>query len=199
MLARLYLRASTADQDATRARDMMRTFARERGLRIAATYVENESGATLQRPELFRLLHDSEPGDVLLIEQVDRLSRLNEEDWNNLKAELTSRRIRVVAHDLPTSWELARDSDEFTARMLDALNALMLDMLAAIARKDYADRRRRQLQGIERAKAAKRYRGGRPENHGRNGEIASMLKEGKSWSRIITATGCARGTVAKIA
>jgi hypothetical protein len=48
MLARLYLRASTADQDATRARDMMRTFARERGLRIAATYVENESGATLQ-------------------------------------------------------------------------------------------------------------------------------------------------------
>jgi hypothetical protein len=55
------------------------------------------------------------------------------------------------------------------------------------------------LQGIERAKAEKRYRGGRPENAGRNGEIAVMLKEGKSWVRIMKATGCARGTVAKIA
>ena len=199
MLARLYLRASTADQDAHRARDMMKAFAKERGLKIAATYIENESGATLQRPELFKLIHDSEEGDVLLVEQVDRLSRLNEADWSKLKAELTARRIRVVAYDLPTSWQLAKDTDEFTGRMLEALNALMLDMLAAIARKDYADRRRRQLQGIEKAKAEKRYRGGRPENAGRNGEIAAMLQEGKSWARIMKATGCARGTVAKIA
>ena len=199
MLCRLYLRASSDDQDANRAREMMKAFAKERGLRIAGTYVENESGATLKRPELFRLMHDSEEGDVLLVEQVDRLSRLNEGDWSKLKAELTSRRIRVVAYDLPTSWQLAKDTDEFTGRMLEALNALMLDMLAAIARKDYSDRRRRQLQGIERAKAEKRYRGGRPENAGRNAEIEAMLSEGKSWTRIMTATGCARGTVAKIA
>ena len=38
-----------------------------RGLAIAAAYVENESGATLARPELFRLLKDCRPGDVLLI------------------------------------------------------------------------------------------------------------------------------------
>ncbi|NSL72743.1 hypothetical protein C6Y62_13090 [Hyphomicrobium sulfonivorans] len=31
---------------------------------IAATYVENESGASLQRPELFRLLADSRPEDT---------------------------------------------------------------------------------------------------------------------------------------
>jgi DNA invertase Pin-like site-specific DNA recombinase len=30
--------------------------------------VENESGASLARPELFRLLADSKPGDILLIE-----------------------------------------------------------------------------------------------------------------------------------
>jgi DNA invertase Pin-like site-specific DNA recombinase len=34
------------------------------------------------------------------------------------------------------------------------LNGTMLDMLAAIARKDYTDRRRRQQQGVEKAKAA---------------------------------------------
>ena len=39
--------------------------------------------------------------------------------------------------------------DEFTSRMLDAINRMMLDMLAAIARKDYEQRRERQAQGIE--------------------------------------------------
>ena len=45
MLARLYLRASTSEQDAGRARAMMQDFAKERGLKIAATYIENESGS----------------------------------------------------------------------------------------------------------------------------------------------------------
>ena len=72
MFVRAYLRASTKDQDARRARDGLRSFAKERGLKIAAYYIENESGASLKRPELFRLLEDSHPGDVLLIEQVDR-------------------------------------------------------------------------------------------------------------------------------
>ncbi len=35
---------------------------------------------------------------------------------------------------------------------------MMLDMLAAIARKDYEDRRRRQAEGIRKAKAEGRYR-----------------------------------------
>jgi len=45
-----------------------------------------------------------------------------------------------------------KPDDPFTARMFEALNAMMLDMLAAIARKDYDDRRRRQMQGIAKAK-----------------------------------------------
>jgi DNA invertase Pin-like site-specific DNA recombinase len=48
---------------------------------IVGTFVENESGARLDRPELFRLLADCRLGDVLLVEQVDRLSRLTEADW----------------------------------------------------------------------------------------------------------------------
>ena len=57
-------------------------FAADRGMQIASWYIENESGATLARPELFRLLADSHPGDVLLVEQVDRMSRLNAADWD---------------------------------------------------------------------------------------------------------------------
>ena len=198
MNARAYLRASTVEQDASRAREMVEAFAVERGLPIVGTYVENESGAKLARPELFRLITDSKPGDVLLIEQVDRLSRLTDSDWRKLRAELDAKKIRVVALDLPTSWQLTAPADDFTARMFGAINAMMLDMLAAVARKDYEDRRRRQAQGIAKAKLDGAYRG-RREDTARNAGIASMLRDGSSWSAIQTAFGCSRATIARVA
>ena len=168
MFVRAYLRASTQDQDARRAKADLEKFAAERGLKIAATYVENESGAKLARPELFRLLADAQPGDMLLVEQVDRLSRLTAADWERLKSEISARKLRVVALDLPTSWMMATaNSDDFTGRMFEAVNGMMLDVLAAVARKDYEDRRRRQAQGQARAKAEGRYKG-RPEDVRRN-------------------------------
>ena len=199
MFVRAYLRASTDEQDANRAKDQLRAFATERGLKIAACYTENESGAKLARPELFRLLADAQPGDILLVEQVDRLSRLTAADWERLTTELTARRVRVVALDLPTSWMMAtNNADEFTGRMFEAINGMLLDMLAAVARKDYDDRRRRQAQGTARAKAEGKYKG-RPADSGRNDSIASMLAAKQSWTTIQKATGCSRATIAKIA
>jgi len=197
MLARAYLRASTDGQDASRAREQIEAFAAERGLNIVGTYVENESGAKLARPELFRLISDSKPGDILLIEQVDRLSRLTAGDWQKLRAELDAKQIRVVALDLPTSWALTA-GDEFTKRMFAAVNGMMLDVLAAVARKDYEDRRRRQAQGQAKAKAEGRYRG-RPPNVKRNARIAEMLQKKLSWSAIQDVTGCSRATISKVA
>jgi DNA invertase Pin-like site-specific DNA recombinase len=198
MHARAYLRASTDEQDATRAGEQIEAFAADRGLQIVGTYVENESGAKLARPELFRLLADSRPGDVLLVEQVDRLSRLTDSDWRKLRSELDAKRVRVVALDLPTSWQMTTPGDEFTARMFAAINTMLLDMLAAVARKDYEDRRRRQAQGQAKAKAEGKYRG-RPEDIARNQGIAGMLRARMSWSAIQAATGCSRATIAKVA
>jgi DNA invertase Pin-like site-specific DNA recombinase len=196
---RAYLRASTDEQDAERARDQLKAFAAERGLTIVSWYVENESGAKLARPELFKLLADAHEGDILLVEQVDRLSRLTAADWERLKTELASRKVRVVALDLPTSWMMAtKIGDEFTGRMFEAINGMLLDMLAAVARKDYDDRRRRQAQGQARAKTEGRYRG-RVEDVERNAGIAQMIAAKQSWSSIQAATGCSRATIAKIA
>ncbi|WP_155035378.1 recombinase family protein, partial [Klebsiella grimontii] len=139
-----YLRASTKEQDASRAREQLDEFAHSKGMTIATYFTENESGASLRRPELFRLLDIAQKDDVLLVEQVDRLSRLKADDWQVLRQTISNKGIRVVALDLPTSHQLIQSGDEFTNRMLEALNGMMLDMLAAIARKDYTDRKRRQ-------------------------------------------------------
>lgn len=197
MFVRAYLRASTKEQDATRARAALEAFAAERELTVAAWYVENESGASLKRPELFRLLGDCQDGDVLLIEQVDRLSRLNDADWEALKREIGVRGVRIVALDLPTSWQCVASTDETTARILAAVNGMLLDMLAAIARKDYTDRRRRQAEGIAKAKAEGAYRG-RMEDSERNAVIMSMLSKGMTWSSVQKATGCSRSTLSRL-
>lgn len=197
MFIRGYLRASTKEQDANRAKSDLEAFVKERGLQIAAFYIENESGASLKRPELFKLLNDCHAGDVLLVEQVDRLSRLDAADWEALKAEIQRRKVRVVALDLPTSWMMATATDEMTSRMLEALNSMMLDMLAAIARKDYTDRLRRQEQGIAKAKEAGLYRG-RKENTKRNEGIIAMLDKGMSWNKIVEITSCSRSTLSRL-
>lgn len=196
MFVRAYLRASTKEQDASRARAELEAFAEEKGLKVAAFYVENESGASLKRPELFRLLADCQQGDILLVEQVDRLSRLNASDWAALKTEISGKGVRVVALDLPTSWMMMKTDDELTARMMDALNGMMLDMLAALARKDYSDRRRRQAQGIAKAKANGSYKG-RPVNKEKHQSIRDMLGQGHSWSDVERILKVSRSTIAR--
>ncbi|MFM0515033.1 recombinase family protein [Paraburkholderia sp. RL17-373-BIF-A] len=132
---RAYLRASTDEQDAQRARGAMERFAYEHGVRICNYYAENESGARLDRPELFRLLADSRPSDVLLVEDVDRLSRLTGTEWEKLKSLIRQCQVRVVAVNVPTTWQhLAPTQSEFDGRMFGAINDMLLDMLAAIVR-----------------------------------------------------------------
>ena len=192
-----YLRASTTQQDATRAKGQLGEFATANGMTISSYFTENESGASLKRPELFRLLEIAQKGDVLLVEQVDRLSRLSGEDWNKLRSLINEKGVRVVALDLPTSHQLIQSGDEFTSRMLEALNGMMLDMLAAIARKDYTDRKRRQAQGIVKAKSDGKYKG-RPEDTQRNERIAKLLQAGMSYSDVMETVSCSRATVAKV-
>lgn len=196
---RAYLRASTEDQDASRAKSQLQDFITERGLKVASWYLENESGATLKRPELMRLISDAQDGDIILLEQVDRLARLTQTDWDTLKGLIQSKGLRVVALDLPTSYGLLQSvtGEDFTSRMLSAINAMLLDILAAVARKDYEDRRRRQEQGIKKAQEAGKYKGRLPDLklHER---IKTLRDAGQSWSDIQDVLGVSRATIAKV-
>ena len=199
MFVRAYLRASTVEQDATRARESLEQFAAEHGQAIAAQYIENASGARADRPELLRLLADAHEGDVLLVESLDRLSRLPEADWKRLKAAIDSKGLRIVALDLPTSHQGMQDTkgDEFTGRMLAAINGMLVEMMAAIARKDYEQRRERQAQGIAKAKADGAYKG-RPVDEGLHKRVRELLAAGLGVRGTARHAGCSTTTVLKI-
>lgn len=147
---------------------------------------------------MFRLLDIAQEGDILLVEQVNRISRLNTQDWELLKSQITSKGIRIIALDLPTSHQFIKtNSDEFTHRMLSAINSMMLDILAAVARKDYEDRRRRQSEGITKAKVSGKYKG-RAINPKLHQTIEALLSTGKSYTDIVNLLSCSRSTISKI-
>ncbi|UVO17109.1 recombinase family protein [Stutzerimonas stutzeri] len=199
MFVRTYLRASTSEQDASRARAALEQFAADHGQHIACEYLENESGAKADRPELLRLLKDAKKGDVLLVESIDRLSRLPADDWQKLKAAIDSKGLRIVALDLPTSHQGIADTkgDEFTGRMLAAINSMLVDMMAAIARKDYEQRRERQAQGIKKAKEEGRYKG-RPVDEDLHKRVRELLAAGLGVRATARHAGCSTTTVLKI-
>ena len=117
-------------------------------------------------------------GDILLIKQVDQMSRINESYCAKLKQSLNEKHIQVVVLNLPNSWIMTA-TNKTTARLLDAINDMLLDMLTAIARKDYVTRRQRATQSVEKAKAVGKRRG-RSENTKRNALIQKHLRTGVS-------------------
>ncbi len=199
MFIRAYLRASTAEQDASRAIDALDQFAAEHDKVIAAYYIENASGHSADRSELLRLLRDARKDDVLLVESIDRLSRLPAEDWQKLKAAIDSKGLRIVALDLPTSHRGMQDTkgDEFTGRMLEAINSMLVDMMAAIARKDWEQRRERQAQGIKKAKAQGKYKG-RTIDTDLHKRVRELLEAGLGIRPTARHAGCSTTTVLKI-
>jgi len=193
-----YLRASTAEQDALRAEKQLQDFIQSKDLNISTKFVENESGSTLARPELFKLLDIADSGDVLLVEQVDRLSRLNSKDWEKLKSIINEKGINIVSLDLPTSHMILDSNDiSFTGDILKAVNRMLLDILAVTARKDYEDRRRRQAEGIIKARSEGKYKG-RKADTSKDAAVALMLKDKKSYTDIQKALKVGKDRVARV-
>ena len=150
MTIRIYVRASTKDQDAERALDDLRMFAKSiKG--DVNEYIENESGTKLERPVLNKLLDDSENGDTLLVESVDRLSRLSQADFDVLKGRIKEKGLKLVVADLPTTHMLIRSTDTITSSILHLVNNMLIDLLATMARLDNDKRRERIKQGLERS------------------------------------------------
>ena len=153
----LYLRASTKDQDANRGRESLLAFADERGYTIAGVYTENFSGTKLHRPELHRLLSCAEPGQILCVESVDRLSRLSQEDWEVLKQTINKKGLRLVVVDLPTSWEpfekTTNGCTDIAGSVLHVVNNMLIDLMATMARLDQEKRVERIRQGIANKKS----------------------------------------------
>lgn len=148
MTVRIYVRASTKDQDAERALDDLVTFSKDYG-NTNINYIENESGTKLDRFELNRLLDEAQPKDILLVESVDRLSRLTQEHFAILKQRIKDKGLRLIVADLPTTH--AKFNDDMSGQIMKVINDMLIDLLATMAQLDNDKRIQRIKQGMERS------------------------------------------------
>ena len=170
MTVRIYVRASTKDQDATRALSDLIGFSKSYDDNYAE-YIENYSGTKLDRPALAQLLSDAQQGDILLVESVDRLSRLSQEDFGILKQRIKDKGLRLVVSDLPTTHTV---SDGMTGEILSVVNNMLIDLLATMAKLDNDKRRERIKQGLANSGYKPSGKTANTEKHKRIRELASQ-------------------------
>ena len=194
MTIRIYVRASTKDQDAERALDDLKKFA----LSIEGDvkkYVENESGTKLDRPVLNRLLDDSSNDDTLLVESVDRLCRLFIKKIKILKNRIKEKGLKLVVADLPTTHMLVNSADNTTSSILNLVNNMLIDLLATMARLDNDKRRERIKQGLERSGYKPT---GKKADIAKHARIKELNNKGLTKEEIAKAVGCGVATVYRV-
>ena len=192
MTMRIYVRASTKDQDATRALADLVAFSTGYDDKHV-DYVEHFSGKKLDRPVLAKLLKDAEQGDILLVESVDRLSRLSQDDFAVLKQRIKDKGLRLVVADLPTTHTV---SEAMTGDILRVINDMLIDLLATMAKLDNDKRKERIKQGL--ANSGYKPTGKKPNTtkHNRIREIDSQNNMTKE--EIAKAVGVGVATVYRV-
>lgn len=150
-IARIYLRVSTDEQDLERQERIIQD-AKAAGYYIAGVYREKASGARADRPELLRMIEDLQPGEVVIAEKIDRISRLPLPEAERLIATIQSKGAMLSVPGVVDLRDLVAGAEGVSKVVLEAIQDLLLKLSLQMARDDYEDRRERQRQGIEEAK-----------------------------------------------
>ena len=192
MTVRIYVRASTKDQDATRALADLVAFSTSYDDNHVE-YVEHFSGTKLDRPLLAKLLKDAEQGDILLVESVDRLSRLSQDDFAILKQRIKDKGLRLVVADLPTTHTV---SEGMTGDILRVINDMLIDLLATMAKLDNDKRRERIKQGL--ANSGYKPTGKKPNTTKHNRIIELNSQNNMTKEEVAKAVGVGVATVYRV-
>jgi DNA invertase Pin-like site-specific DNA recombinase len=146
------MRVSTESQDLDRQQRLI-DDARANGYYVAGTYAEKASGTTTDRPELQRMIRDLQPGDVVIAEKIDRLSRLPLPEATALIDSIKSKGARLAIPGVIDLSEFAAGADGIAQIVLSATQDMLLKLALQMARDDYETRRKRQREGIDGALA----------------------------------------------
>jgi len=193
MTTRIYVRASTKEQDAERALDDLVNFSKGYS-ETYVPYIENYSGTELERPALTQLLDEAQQGDILLVESVDRLSRLSQDDFETLKERIKAKGLRLIVADRPTTH--TDKMDGITGDIMRVVNGMLIDLLATMARLDNDKRRERIKQGLERSGYKPTGKKADIAKHKRITELAAMSSMTKE--EIAKAVGVGVATVYRV-
>lgn len=139
-----YVRISDSSQKVHRQIDYMK----ELGITDACIYIDKQSGKDFDRPSYKRLVRKLKAGDTLYIKELDRLGRNKSEIKEELNR-LQKKKVHVRIANIPTTMHDFGEDDW----ILDMVNNILIEVLAAVAEQERLTNHQRQAEGIAAAKS----------------------------------------------
>ena len=188
MIAAIYARVSTREQDNQNQLLQLRQFAATQGWTIIAEYCDEVSGNTSDRPQFQAMFQAASRRqfDILLFWSLDRLSREGVLETLQYLNRLTGYGV---------SWR------SYTEMYLDSTGTFkdaVISILAVVAKQERVRRSERTRAGLERARAKGKQLGRRRVSIDVN-RILALRREGFSWEGIAQLTGFKRSTCQRAA
>ena len=168
-----YRRVSTVEQKFDR---------QDLGADIERVFEEKESGGTAERKALQEMIAFARSGDEVIVYSIDRLAR-NLRDLQQIIEELNNKEVTVT---------FLSERLSFNADSSDAFAKLQLQMLGAFSEYERNIIRKRQAEGIEKAKANGVYTKTKKINPDK---IRQLRSEGIGATEICRRLSCSRTSV----
>ena len=196
-VCRIYERVSTDGQDLSR-QQILEEQARATGFYIAGVYREKASGTTAERPELQRMIADLQPGEVVIAEKIDRISRLPLADAEKLIESITTKGVKLAIPGIVDLSELVAESTGNAKIILESIQSMLLRLALQMARDDWETRKERQRQGVEIAKGIAGKYPGRKADTQTHERILELRKGGCTIAKTAKLAGCSTAQVKRI-
>lgn len=140
-----YVRVSSKDQNEARQLAALAAF----DILPQNIYMDKQSGKDFDRPKYKRLMRKLKPGDLLIVQSIDRLGRNYEEILEQWRVITKEKRTDVLVLDMPLLDTRAQGRDLTGTFIAD----LVLQILSYVAQTEREMIRKRQAEGIAAAKA----------------------------------------------
>ena len=194
---RIYIKAAKDQADIAQQEELV-MMVNAQGYDVSDIYLEQAKVGS-NRPALDKLLRELESGEIVVFENLEQVSRLPMEKLEALLEGVRSKKAFIAIPGLiDLSEPESCDQTEIKSLVFKTRQELLQDVILYIARKEYCERRRRQMEGIERAKSKGNYKGKQAnlENHRRVLELRRTTN--MTLSEIAEAVGLSTSMVPKI-
>lgn len=149
-----YHRVSTKNQHEDRGVAEIDAFCRQKNITLSSDiFCDKQTGKNFNRPEYQFIRGRIQPGDTLIITEMDRLGRNKAEILKELQF-FRDRGVYVIILEIPTTQQDYSHLESSMAKMImETINNMLIEMYAVFAQLEIEKKEKRQRDGIATKKA----------------------------------------------
>lgn len=149
-----YHRVSTKTQHEDRGVVEIEAFCKQKNITLSSDiFCDKQTGKNFNRPEYQFIRGRIQPGDTLIITEMDRLGRNKAEILKELQF-FRDRGVYVIILEIPTTQQDYSHLESSMAKMMmETINNMLIEMYAVFAQLEIEKKEKRQRDGIATKKA----------------------------------------------